>query len=290
MGAVQASELHQLVALDIADELRTGNSPVGTPRRKIVLDHPLAKGFMDDGCKVELTFCGGNTVEIAFRRGGCYAVDHATGKADLGFDPGGKPWVDQDGEFGDDATQHGAVCRKIVAAQHGEGRLAGLATALQAGNKEPDHRPRGVQIANVMTNVGVIRLQPAGQRVMAVPLFGHGQGDDPRGGIRQRGYHVQLAFRCQEYVTYGADLACLITVGAALHGGVLAALRNKLVEGGTALQAYRRDPPVATGRGHGLVRIGRDKGAEKSAGAEMDDSASRNFACSDKPRRFAHRL
>ena len=75
-----------------------------------------------------------------------------------------------------------------------------------------------------------------------------------------------------------------ITVGAAFHGGILAALRNKLVEGGAALQAYRRDPPVAAGRHHGLVCVGRDEGAEKDAGAEMDDSARRDIACSDKSR------
>ena len=127
-----------------------------------------------------------------------------------------------------------------VAAQHGEGSWPTRASfaGRQRGSRSPSVGRPSCRYRDGCRGDPPAACLSAG---LAIPLFGHGQGDDPRGGFASAAItsdgrssagvcHVWRRSGVPDHRRRRAPRRCT------------GALRNKLVEGGTALQAYRRDP------------------------------------------------
>ena len=146
---------------------------------------------------------------------------------------------------------------------------------LQPGGKKADGRSGAVRIRQIVQYIGMIVLQAAVARIVAITLFGHRQRDNA--GLR-RGHGAEdgvgILWRNQD-VPNGPDLACDIAIRSAFHRHIEAALRGERVTCPRALQADSRDPPIPAFRRHGLVCIGGNEGPEKGAWPQMHDSGER---------------
>ena len=194
------------------------------------------------------------------------------GKAALGLDPVGEAGVDAAGEIERDAAGDAAVLGQVVAAEHGEGADAGGAAAGECGDEEARRGARRVGVGEVVADVGMVGVEPAGRGLVAVALLGDGEADDADAGVGHGCEDGAGVLAGDQHVLHDVDDARRLAVGAELERGVGEALRREEVALVGTDQADADDAPVAAGLAHRLGDVDGAVGAEEGAEAEMDDA------------------
>ena len=267
MRAVQHPELHELERRDLRDHLGADFMPIRAAIREDIFDRPLPERLADDRRGIlgadQLRDLG--DVGIGRRRHD--AVDHGRGEGAIGFDPGGELVVGQRGEIADQASQDMAVRGKVVAAQRGEGAQARIAPRLQAGDEDANGRAWSVGIGEIVDDVGMIGLEAAGRRIVAVALLGDGERDDAGLGRGQLGDEGGGALGRDKHVENRADDVQLRPGRGALQQGVEAVLRLHPVALVGALEACADDAPGTEALLQSILGVFGEMGAGEGAQA-----------------------
>ena len=103
------------------------------------------------------------------------AIDHGRREGAAFLDPCREGGGDAPGEVEDDAAKRLAVGRHVVAAEHGEGRHPRDLAPREGGGEITDGRARGLEVSEVMGDVGVIGIERAGGGIVAIALLRHRQ-------------------------------------------------------------------------------------------------------------------
>ena len=177
MRGVQDPQLGLLVPADVGDHLDARPLPRGTARREHVLDDPLRPRFGQDGPVVgDAGIPQQRPVDVGRR--GHHPVDHGRREGDVAPHPLGQARVPALGQVADDPRRGPAVAGQVVAGRDRERSGARRAPADEALEQEPGQRARRVRTLKVVPHRGPGRIQWAAGADRAVPVLGHGGGDD----------------------------------------------------------------------------------------------------------------
>ena len=146
MATVEDAQFHQLIRSHVGHESDADLFQRRPTERELVLQHPLLEFFAEDrpGIVDAVGVAGNGDLALT----GCRrdAVDHGIGEGDVFVDPLGEIGVGQPGQAGDGRLCHFAIAGNVVAAHYGEGRNAGRAAALEAGDDQAEDALRMVRI------------------------------------------------------------------------------------------------------------------------------------------------
>ena len=177
MARVQNADLHCLVIVHLVCEDRTHLIPVWTPGTERVFDHPLAKIFVGDWCRVfdaEVTRRG----DLCRPCRGNDAVDHGVRESAGLCDPVCESCVRKLCKPKNSIPRDMAVSAKVVTALYGERACTCVTAQAQCG----DDRPKGgaglVPVNRVVDDVRMCRIERAGCGIHIIAALSHGQGHD----------------------------------------------------------------------------------------------------------------
>ena len=182
MAAVEHAQLHGFERPYIGHHLHALHFPVRAPLGEVVLDHPLAEAFTHHRRRVmaiKLLHKPGEGLGV---HGGHDAIDHATRKRHLLFNP-----LRQLAVVCRRQTAHGlagalAVVGHVVATQYGECRDACFVPSAQGFEHNSRRSARRLRVFKVVNDRRVLQLQLAAGRAQVIAFLGHGERDDP--GVR----------------------------------------------------------------------------------------------------------
>ena len=269
MRAVEQSELHQFEGLDVGDE---GRIPCRAALREIVFDHPVVIGLGDDGPGILEPRCGGDAGAVGVGRCGHDAVHHGGGEGGVLCHVAPKLRVAQACEARDHLRHGAAILRKIVAAQHGEGREAAGLSGPQCLDEEAGRGARMLRMAEVVDDVGVLFVQLARRRIMTIALLGDGEGDDLHQGQAHGLDEGLRVLRRHDHAAQCADHAAAFARLVAFGNRVEIILRGQRIArvGGAEAGAHDAPAPVPTAQhGIGIIRHMR---AVEGAHTQMHDA------------------
>ena len=155
----------------------------GRPAGKLSSTIHCVNGSDDHGPRVGHAEFGGDRRAVGVGGFRHDAVHHRRRAGDVIRDPLSEFGRSQVRELRQDPFHGMAVGRKIVAGENGEGRHARRPPARQCGHDESRRRSRRVGICEVMDDVGMVGVEFAGLRRVAIAFLGDRQRDDARGGI-----------------------------------------------------------------------------------------------------------
>lgn len=208
--AVEQPELEQFVRFDVRREQRSAVLPGRPSRGEPVLHHPHAERFGRHRHGVVQAQARGDRVAVGVGGGRDDPVDHGAGERHRALQPrhqllafrGGQRL----GELPHEPAGQLAVADEVVAAQDRHRPGVQAQAALQTAHDPPDRGPRGSVPAQVRPDVRGVEVETMGARRERVAVFRDGQGDDGRGGRRQRVEHVlRLLRRHQRAGVHGGD-------------------------------------------------------------------------------------
>ena len=176
--AVQDAQLHHLVGGDVGDELGAGLLEGGAAGGELVLDDPLDEVLAEDRPGVVDAEVVAGDLSLAVGGRGGDAVDHGVGEGDGVAHPGAKPASWAAARPATASRQTLPLCGHVVAGHDGEGREAGGAAGLEAGEDQAEDGLRVVRVAGVGDDRGALRVELAEGGVHEVAAFGDGQRDD----------------------------------------------------------------------------------------------------------------
>ncbi len=225
MARVEQPQLHQLVGLDVVDDLHADLLVRRAPVREGVLEHPLDERLADDRPAVLDVEALVDLLDVLVARRRRDAVDHAVGEAHLALDPVAELRVAQPRERGEGGAGERAVALEVVARHHREGDDLALAPARQRLGHEPEHRLRRRAVLEVLRHRRVVLDELAGPVVEVVAALGHRQRHDPRRRVGELLDH-RLGVVGREHVLRDRadDARVERPVGVLLDQGVLAVL------------------------------------------------------------------
>ena len=175
-------------------------------------------------------------------------------------------------ELPDETAQRAAVLRHVVAAEHGEPADARRLPPRQPAHEPAEGRARRVPAREVGPDVGVVGVEIAGRRVVAVALLGDGEGDDPGRRCREPGEQGPALLGREQRLAEHPDHGRHLVHPVVLDHAVEAVLRPERVAHGGAAQARPADRPRSRRvreRALGQDRLVR---AVEGAEAEVDDA------------------
>ena len=142
VAGVEQPQLHQLVRLDVVDDLRAGVLQRRPPEAELVLEHPLRERLAHHRPLVLDAEPLGQSGAVVVGGDRGDAVDHAVGEPHLLLHPLAELRVPQPGERGEAAAGGVAVALDVVAGQHGERRDAALPTPVERLDDQAERRLR----------------------------------------------------------------------------------------------------------------------------------------------------
>jgi hypothetical protein len=229
---------------DIPYHLGTRSSEIRTRATdEIVFDHPLHKGFVHNRGGVGTSSQLGNADQVSRCGGRCDPVDHRAGELALGLDPVRQCRVQPTCKVHHQTAHKPSVLGKVVTGQDGKGCRTRRATTLQRADQKPN-RGHWHILGQIALNVGMIDVQRTGRRVVAIPLFGDRQRDDPDLWFRHRSQHRLGVFGRDKHVIQNGDPACLFTLGRQSDRGIPPVLPLQRIARVRAAQGYAHDAPV----------------------------------------------
>ena len=168
--------------------------------------------------------------------------------------------------------------RQIVAAEHGKRPGTVGAPAFQRRHDQADGRAWRGRVAEVVADVGVRLIEPAGRRILAIALLGDREADDAAGRLRHRGQHRRRTLGRDQQRAHAADDAGANAGAVALQRGVEPSLRRQAVALVGPLQADAGDPPRARLDREQIVGVGGHMGAHERTQTEMHDADAERAA------------
>ena len=274
VAAVEDADLHQLVRRDIRGEGRADRLQRRPPRRKPVLDDPLPEFLAEHRPVVFDTPAIAQDRAFAVGGGGRDTVDHRIGESDVRPDPAREFRIGEFRNARDGVFANAAVAGNVVARHHGEGRDAGGATALQAGDDQPERGPRRLEALGVGNDVGMGHVEPLRGRRNVVSAFGDRQRHDADVRTAERVQSRRDVERFDEIDHRPGD-ADRRRMGFLLDDGRQPVLLGELVahDGVVVPHAGADERPIMVASGaEQVVEIDRLVRAVKVADAEMHDA------------------
>jgi hypothetical protein len=177
----------------------------------------------------------------------------------------------QFGKAADDARRRHPIGRQIIAAHHGKGRHALQPAALERQSEDAGGADRRVAVGEVVDDIGMFFVEPAGRRVVAIALLGDGQGDDTD---LRRHHQPEQPLALLLGIEDGDDRADDFAIGArrVAHGErIEAVLRRQRVAGIGAPEARTDNAPFGRGAEQ-PVDVGGHMGAVESADPQVHDA------------------
>ena len=271
VGAVEHAQLHVLMRGHVLHHLDTCCREI-RPRaaNEIILDHPLGKGFVHHWRCIDMACQLGNAGNVGLGGGRRDAVHHRRWEPPFGGDPVGQRGVQSLRKLQHQTAHQTAIFRKVVTGQHGKGRVPRRATTRQSSHQKAGSGHRQI-MGKVVLDVGMIGVQRAGGRVVAIALFRDRQADDPNRRVRHRVKHRVGVFGRDQHVVQNIDPARLLAFRRKRDGCIAPALPLQRIARVRAAQGHAGDAPVTTRRRHRVGHEHTSEAAKKRAKAQMHD-------------------
>ena len=180
VARVEQPELHQLIGLDVVDDLHADVLVRRPPGAELVLQHPLGERLAHHRPAIVDPEARAHLLDVLVGGRGRDAVDHAVGERDALRDPVAELRVAQACEGGERRAREPAVALQVVARHDRERLDLALAPPPQRLGHEPEHRLRRPVRLEVRHHRRVVLDELAGRVVEVVAALGHGQRHDPR--------------------------------------------------------------------------------------------------------------
>ena len=283
MRAIEQPQFRLFPGRDGGSDLNP-RAEVGSRPAKLILDHPLQKGFGLDHRLVLDAQQSAERRHILRCRRRHDPVNHRLREGAPRRDPFGQRRIMPLRQRQHRAPQPPAVMRQIVATDRREGRQPGGPPPRQRRHQIARRGLRLVQRCQIGGQLRIAFVERASRRVELISLLGHGQGDDMRFRRRQRRQQRIGLFRRDDHLLHRADHLRAIGHAIAHQHRVEPILRRHLVAHAGRSQRRGDDAPAQVARIQRLLEHHRLMRPVEGADAQMHDAAAHRPAVIARPR------
>ena len=263
MRAINGAQLQRFKGRGVCHKARAAGRPVWPARGKVVFHHPFQIGLGHHRPRVMHAQHLRHIAPIVVRCARHDAVHHRTGKGAMRCDPLRQCRIDFLREGDHHAAQQMAIAGQVIQRHQRDAVAPRRVTLLQPPHDEPDSAARRARVRQIMLDIGVVQVQQATGRIMAIAFLGDGDADNPRVRVSNARQHGRRVFRRDQHFAQASNhrqmlLRPPVCASAAQRQRVQTVLRRQGIARIGMAQRYAADAPtkLRTGKRRGGVNDG----------------------------------